>query len=222
MNIRFLKSLGVIFIGGSLMTFATANFSMQHYLADSGFTGIKVIVYRVFGMNPGLVGYLINVPLLLIFYRFYDKRTFLMTIYGMGVFNATLWFFVEIGSIVPYMGNMLPLVAIFHGLFTGIGIGLVASVNGTTGGSFIVGMLAERYTKLTIGQAMSLFDTVVILLSMFVFLTLINALYTLVAIFVHLFVIAWTRKVIASFHLPDNANPRAEGLFAEKVNNKLL
>ena len=197
MKNQILKSLVMIFIGASLMTFAIANFSMQHHLADGGFTGIKVIVYRVFGMNPGLAGYLINVPLLIIFYRFYDKRTFLMTLYGMGIFNGTLWFFVEIGPIVPYLGDLLLVVAIFHGIVSGIGIGLVASVNGTTGGSFIIGMLAERYTKLTIGQAMSLFDTAVILLSMLVFLTPMNALYTLIAIFVHLIAISWTRKLIS-------------------------
>jgi len=201
MNKQFIKSLAVIFIGASLMTFAIANFSMQHYLADGGFTGVKVIVYRVFGMNPGLAGYLINIPLLIIFYRFYDKQTFLMTIYGMGIFNGTLWFFVEIGPIVPYMGSLLLVVAIFHGLINGIGIGLVASVNGTTGGSFIVGMLAEEYTKLTIGQAMSLFDTGVILLSMLVFLTPMNALYTLIAIVVHLWAISWTRKTIDRFRV---------------------
>lgn len=199
MDIRLLKSFVIIFIGATLMTFAIANFSMQHYLADGGFTGIKVIIYRVLGMNPGVVGYFINGPLLLIFYRFYDKRTFLMTIYGMGVFNGTLWFFVEMGPLVPYMGNLLLIVATLHGLIGGIGIGLVASVNGTTGGSFIIGALAERYTKLSIGQAMSLFDTSVILLSMLVFLTPLNAFYTLIAIFVHLWAISWTRKAIDKF-----------------------
>jgi len=179
---------------------------MQHYLADGGFTGIKVIIYRVFGINPGLAGYFINIPLLIIFYRFYDKRTFLMTIYGMGIFNGTLWFFVAIGPVVPYMGNLLLLVAILHGLVSGIGIGVVASVDGTTGGSFIIGMLAERYTKLTIGQAMSLFDTGVILLSMLVFLTPMNALYTLIAIFIHLLAISWTRKIISKAKAQKNPN----------------
>lgn len=199
MDNKLIKSLVMISIGATLMTFAISNFSMQHYLADGGFTGIKVIVYRVFGMNPGLAGYLINIPLLIIFYRFYDKRTFLMTIYGMGVFNGTLWLFVEIGFIFPYMGNLLLIVAVLHGLINGIGIGIVASVNGTTGGSFIVGMLAERYTKLNIAQAMSLFDIGVILLSMLVFLTPINAIYTFIAILVHLGTISWTRKAISRF-----------------------
>lgn len=134
-----------------------------------------------------------------------------MTIYGMGVFNVTLWFFVEIGAIIPYMGGVLPLVAVFHGLINGLGIGIVASVNGTTGGSFIIGMLAERYTKLSIGQAMSLFNMGVILLSMLVFLTLINALYTMIAIFVQMISISWTRKVIASLQLQNDS--KAHELF---------
>lgn len=215
MNKQFLKSLVIIFFGASLMTFTIANFSMQHDLADGGFTGIKVITYRIFGINPGLAGYLINVPLLVIFYRFYDKRTFLMTIYGMAIFNGTLWFFVNIGPVIPYMGNLLPLVAVFHGLISGIGIGLVASVNGTTGGSFIIGMLAERYSRLTIGQAMSLFDTAVILLSMLVFLTPLNAIYTLLAILIHLWAINKTRK--ATDHLSQRVEPKEKILESSSI-----
>ena len=189
------KTSFIMLLGVSLMTFSIANISMQHYFADGGFTGLKVIVYRVFGMNPGLAGYFINVPLLLIFYKFYDKVTFLKTIYGIILFNGLLWIFVEIGFVLPVMENYLWFAAILHGLLGGIGIGLVASVDGTTGGSFIVGALAERYTKLTIGQAMSLFDALVIVMSMFVFLSFTNALYSLLAVLVHLFSIAGTRKL---------------------------
>lgn len=201
LNANEVKALIVIFLGASFMTFTIANLSMQHYLADGGFTGIKVIVYRIFDINPGLVGYFINVPLLVIFYRFYSKRDFLMTLYGLVVFNGTLWLFVEMGFVIPYMGQLLPLVAILHGVLGGLGIGLVASVGGTTGGSFIIGALAERYTKLSIGQAMSLFDASVIVLSMFVFLSPLNAFYTLIAIGVHLIVISWTRKIMDKFKL---------------------
>ena len=175
------------------MTFAISNFSMPYYLADGGFTGLKVIVYRLFGMNPGVAGYLINVPLLVIFYRLYDRRTLLATLYGMAVFNGLLWFFVELGPVVP---GHLPrlLVALLYGLQYGLGIGIVASVRGTTGGSFIIAMLAERYTRLSISKAVLIFDALVILLAMTVFLTWLNALYTLLAMVVASGTITATRR----------------------------
>lgn len=177
-------TLVVIFVGATLMTFSVVNFIVQHDMANAGFTGIKIIVHQLTGMNPGLVGYLMNIPMLIIFYKHYDKQTFFLTIYGMAVFNGTLWLFSEIGPIVPKMSEQMLLMAIICGLIGGVGVGMVARVNGTTGGSFIVGKLANTFLNISIAKALLIFDAGIILLSLFLFLTPLNFLYTMLSIFV--------------------------------------
>jgi len=179
---KMIKNLLWIFIGASLMTFSLINFIVQIDLASTGFTGIKIIIYQLTGMNPGLVGYLINGPLLLIFYKFYDKRTFLMTLYGMAAFNGTLWFFSHIGPLIPDLGYFWMI--LLGGAIGGLGVGLVVRVGGTTGGSHIVGKLANTYLKIPMARALLIFDAIVIFLSLYFFLTPINAVFTLITIFI--------------------------------------
>jgi len=182
MNKNLIKQLLVIFFGACLMTFAVVNFLVQHDLAIAGTTGIKVIVYQLTGMNPGLVGYMINIPLLLIFYKFYDRKTFLMTLYGMAIFNGSLFIFSEMGPIIPSMHNQMLLMSILSGAVGGLGVGLVARMEGTTGGAFIIGKLANTYLKISIARAMLIFDALVLLLSLYFFLTPVNAFWTMISL----------------------------------------
>jgi uncharacterized membrane-anchored protein YitT (DUF2179 family) len=78
----------------------------------------------------------------------------------------------------------LTLAALFAGVFTGIGLGIIFRFGGTTGGVDIIARLVQKYVGWNMGKTMFIFDAVVIALSLFTYLNYKEAMYTLVAVFV--------------------------------------
>src|SRR5690625_760549 len=78
----------------------------------------------------------------------------------------------------------MTLVALFAGVFIGIGLGIIFRNGGTTGGVDIVARIVNKYLGWSIGKTMFLFDFLVITLSLFFVLDLIEGMYTLVAVYI--------------------------------------
>ena len=71
------------------------------------------------------------------------------------------------------------LVALFAGVFIGIGLGIIFRYGGTTGGVDIIARLAQKYMGWSMGKTMFLFDAFVILVSWIVYLkSPLNDVYT--------------------------------------------
>lgn len=60
---RHLKNSIFILIGTALMAFGLVYFNMQYNLADGGVTGITLLLYFLFEMNPAITNLIINIPL---------------------------------------------------------------------------------------------------------------------------------------------------------------
>ena len=190
MNAKLIKSLIIIALGATIVAFSIINFSIQHYMADGGMAGIQILIYRFWGLDPGIMGYVMNIPLLFALYKIFDKETFWMTVYGIFIINGAMIIFGAMGPIVPYMGDDMMLVAILHGVVVGFGIGLVVRENGTTGGALIVARVVQKFTGIPLAKFLFAWDTVVIVLSLVIFLTFENAIYTLIALFIASIVIS--------------------------------
>ncbi|CAM5529482.1 hypothetical protein LSPH24S_04570 [Lysinibacillus sphaericus] len=74
--------------------------------------------------------------------------------------------------------------ALFAGIFVGLGLGIVFRFGGTTGGVDILARLGHKYLGWSMGKTMFIFDAIVILLSWLTFLDARSMMYTLVAVFV--------------------------------------
>ena len=55
---------------------------MANHLAQGGVAGLSLISYALWHIDPSYVQLLINIPLLMIGYRFLGRRTFIYTIWG--------------------------------------------------------------------------------------------------------------------------------------------
>ncbi len=61
------------------------------------------------------------------------------------------------------------LVALFAGVFVGLGLGIVFRFGGTTGGVDILARLGHKYFGWSMGKTMFIFDAIVIILSWLTF-----------------------------------------------------
>ncbi|MCL1990269.1 MAG: YitT family protein [Defluviitaleaceae bacterium] len=183
MNVKLLKQLIMILFGTSIMAFAIVNFSIRYGLADGGFSGINLIVYRQLGINVWITNLILNFPFILILFKMSDLKTVLMTVYGVAALTGMLALWGRIGPVLPDWHNDLFLVIVCYGVIIGLGVGIVVKANGTTGGSVLVSKILNTKWDIPISKTLFLFDVCVISLSLLT-VSLTSALYTLIGLFI--------------------------------------
>jgi len=190
MNLKLLKQLIIILFGTTLTAFAVINFPVRYSLADSGFSGVNLIIYRRFGINVWISNLVLNAPFVFILFKMSDLKTVLITIYGVATLTGALAFWNFVGHFLPDWSSDTLLIVISYGILLGLGLGIVIKANGTTGGSVLVSKILYQKYHIPMSKTLFLFDLSVIILSLVAFLTLTNAVYTLIGIGISSIVVA--------------------------------
>ena len=177
------KNIFFIILGAAIFAFGLVHFNMQNHLAEGGFTGITLILYQLFDINPSYSNLLLNIPLFFVGWRFLGRISFLYTIIGTVSLSVWLWIFERNQFSIP-LENDLMLVSLFAGAFIGIGLGIIFRYGGTTGGVDIIARLVQKYIGWNMGRTMFLFDACVIALSLLTYLDYREGMYTLVAVLI--------------------------------------
>jgi len=191
-GIKF-KNIFFIVLGSAIFSFGLVHFNIQNELAEGGFTGITLILLFAFNWDPALMNLLLNIPMFIIGWKLLGRITFHYTVIGTVAVSIFIKLFM-VYQIDVQMKDDLVLVALFAGLFIGIGLGIIFRYGGTTGGVDILARLAHKYLGWSMGKTMFLFDTLVILASWVTYLNSRSMMYTLVAVFVGARVIDLVQK----------------------------
>ncbi|MBR3120797.1 YitT family protein [Oceanobacillus profundus] len=178
-----LKNILFIVLGAAIFSFGIVHFNMQNNLGEGGFTGITLLLYFLWEWDPAISNIILNVPLFFIGWKFLGENTFIYTILGTVMVSVFLRIFQTYQFNVP-LENDMTLVALFAGVFIGVGLGIIFRFGGTTGGVDIIARLVNKYVGWSMGRTMFLFDFIVIATSVFVILDLVEGMYTLVAVYV--------------------------------------
>lgn len=138
------------------------------------FTGIR-------GIGVGTFAVLLNLPIFAVGGWKLGRRFMLTSLLGMVASSLAIDLFSWVS--VPKVDMLLA--ALYGGVGTGLGIGIIFSVGASTGGSDIICRLLKRkFQYLPIGVITTCFDAVVAVLTGLAFRDAQNALYSGVAIFV--------------------------------------
>ncbi|MEG1726832.1 MAG: YitT family protein [Acidaminococcaceae bacterium] len=179
---KYLTRLAVITVGCALMGIAVNSFYVPNKLLSGGVGGISVILYYLTALPMGLTSILINIPLFALAYRFLDRSYLFTALYGMLVFSFSLDFFNFLSTMNIVHDTLLSCIA--GGALNGIGCSLLYRVNGSSGGSDIIGAVINKYYSISIGTIGFIINLGLMLFAAFVF-GIEPALYTLVAFFVN-------------------------------------
>lgn len=177
------KNIFFIIIGAAIFSFGLVHFNIQNKLAEGGFTGITLILLEAFRWDPAIMNLVLNIPMFFIGWKLLGKRVFIYTVIGTVAVSVFIKIFM-VNQIDIHLKDDLFLVALFAGVFIGIGLGIIFRYGGTTGGVDIIARLAHKYMGWSMGKTMFLFDAIVILVSWAVYLDHRSMMYTLVALFV--------------------------------------
>ncbi|MDQ6418890.1 YitT family protein [Paenibacillus sp. LHD-117] len=178
MNKRWIDIL--MLITGSLLFAVAINvFVIPNDLGEGGVTGVTIILYYLLGWSPGLVNLIANVFLLAIGYRFLDRTTTIYTVVAV-LFNSL---FLHLTRHWTVETDDLMINAIFGGVLTGIGLGLIIRVGGTTAGSTILAKIMNKYLDWNTSYALLAIDLVVVLASVFI-IKVQGLLFTVVMLYI--------------------------------------
>lgn len=174
-----LNEIFFIILGSLIYALGLNYFIIANHLAEGGFTGISLILHYKLGLPVGTVILVGNVPLLIIGWKLWGWDFISKTL--LGVVTSSL--FIDLTSGFQMKVEDLLLAALYGGVVTGVGLGMVLRNGGTTGGADIIARLFNQYFGIRMGKFYLVFDFFVISTIAF-FFGLSIALYSLVAIYV--------------------------------------
>ena len=169
----------VILLGAFIMGFAIKNIYAPVNLVTGGVSGIAIILRAKAGIPLWVTNTILNIPLFLVSVRLKGWRFLKRTMAATAAVSVSLYVLPEL----PFLMDDLFLTALFGGLISGVGAGLVFSCQATTGGTDMLAALIQRkLPHYSIAQIMQVLDAIVVLVGASVF-GITYALYALIAIF---------------------------------------
>ncbi|MCO7176456.1 YitT family protein [Sporolactobacillus kofuensis] len=174
----------LVIIGSFIVGITFNTFMLPTHIASGGVAGISIVLHWTLGWAPSYTQWGLNLPIfilgLVILGKEFGYLDYMMKIL---LGTVTLPFFVFLTAEVPAATQSPLLGALFGGVGTGVGLGLVFRGRGSTGGTALAGQIVHKYTGISLGVCVSLFDGVIVLTSAF-FMSLGAALYALISIYV--------------------------------------
>ncbi|WP_281164966.1 YitT family protein [Liquorilactobacillus sicerae] len=184
------KNFIMIAVGSSLYAFGLVMVNIANNLAEGGVTGITLILRYWFSIDPAISTILLNIPLVIIGYRYLGKTALTYTIFGIFSLSFFIWLWQHVDFSVN-IDHDLFLAGILAGLIGGSGSGIVYRFGGTTGGTDIVARIFEKHRGVAMGKTLLTFDCVVLTLSLS-YVSLRKMMYTLLASYVYSKVVNFT------------------------------
>lgn len=169
MNLRksgFMKELSIDIlidiVGGILIAIAVYNFSLNAEFPMTGFAGIAIIIYHLFGLPIGITTMILNIPVAIGCYRILGRDFFIRSIKSIVITSVIMD---VLAPMLPVYNGDRMLAAICTGLFSGLGYALIYMRNSSTGGSdFIIMTIKTLRPHLSLGKISFSLEIIIILM----------------------------------------------------------
>ena len=171
----------LIVVGAFIMGFAIKNLYDPINLVTGGVSGIAIILKSVAGLPLWITNTICNIPLFLAAWKIKGWSFIKRTLTATASLSLSLYIIPE----APFLMDDLFLTALFGGIVSGLGTGLVFLFQATTGGTDMPAALLQRIPMLrhySIARIMQVLDGMVVVLGAAVF-GIRFAMYALIAIY---------------------------------------
>ena len=144
------KQLLMELTGSLLVAAAIYNFAVQAAFPMTGFSGISLILYRLFGISIGLSTILLNIPVAFFCYRLLGRSFFISSLRCMLLSSVLVDYVAPLFPV--YEGSRL-LAALCTGIIGGFGYSLIYMQGSSTGGmDFIIMAIKALRPYLSLGK----------------------------------------------------------------------
>jgi uncharacterized membrane-anchored protein YitT (DUF2179 family) len=174
-----IKRISGVALGAWIVALSLNYFIVPNRIVDGGVTGIAIIIHYVTNLPTGWMVLILNVPIFLMGLKKMGGRFLLLSVVGV----VTVSIAMEITTgVKPVTENYL-LAAIFGGLLSGIGMGLIFRSQGSMGGTDIIALIINRRLNFSVGQLLLAIDAIIFLAAAVLFSPE-SAMYAIIYMFV--------------------------------------
>lgn len=173
----------ILVVGCLFMAISINMFLNPHNIAPGGLTGVAIIINTLTGLPIWLINIVFDIPLFLFAFRILGKKDACKTLLGILFLTASLKVTENLGNI--NVTNDVLLSSISGGIILGIALGLIFRINGSTGGTDLIGLLANKtFPSLSVATLMGFADGCIVILSGVVSRNIEIALYSAIALYI--------------------------------------
>ena len=171
-----------ILLGSAIFAVGIQWFFHPAALLSGGVTGIAMVINYLTSAPTCVMLAALNLPLFVIALKKYGWRFMGGSL--LGTIASSL--FIDLLSLVNISVTAEPLLAaIYGGIITGLGLGLVYSTGSTTGGTDILAkLIREKFPYVNFGTMILVLDAVIIAAYALIFGKYENAMYTVIAVYI--------------------------------------
>ncbi len=188
-KIKFSKELildcAFLLAGTFLYALATHCFMAPHDIAPGGVTGVATMLNHLFNINIGITVLLLNIPILLLAWKFIGRNFCIKTLISILLFTIFTDYITPFIPIYTGGEQARMLAALFGGIINGAGLGMVFARGFTTGGTDVISSLIRlKLPFMSTGKMLFAVDLVVVAASVLVYGNIESAFFALISMFV--------------------------------------
>lgn len=183
-----IKTFIVLTLAGIINAFGVTVFLAPMKLYDSGISGTSMLLSQITPDFLSLSFFLIvlNVPMFLYGLKRQGLVFTLYSLYAVLVYSIGAWLItdvlpIDVSIASPLAGEDLLLCALFGGLISGVGSGLVIRCGGAIDGVDVLAVIFAKRLGLTVGTFVMIFNVILYIISGIVIKSWILPLYSIVA-----------------------------------------
>jgi uncharacterized membrane-anchored protein YitT (DUF2179 family) len=175
------KDYITITIGVALFAIGFTGFIIPNEIVAGGLGGISLLVRYAFNIPVSVTFFVVNTVLMTMAWFVLGKQYVTKALYG--VVSVIFILAVAERFITESLISADPLMAsIIGAVCCGAGLGLVYSMNGSTGGTDIIGAMITKYHYISMGRGLMYIDIVIVLSSFLLFQSIEKIIYGLIVI----------------------------------------
>ncbi len=159
-----LRDTALITAGVIMAAFGLKGFLVPSHFVDGGVTGIALLLSNIYGFNLPAATFILNMPFVIAGYFVVSRQFALKTFICVSLLSLCL-LFVE----YPVITSDKLLIAIFGGVFLGIGSGLAMRAGCVTDGIEVLALYTWRKTSFTISEIILALNVLIFAVAAFQF-----------------------------------------------------
>ena len=156
------KKYFFLIIGSFLLALSFNVFFKPNSIVTGGISGISIIVERMFGLNTTVFITISYILLLIISYFILGRETTKYSVIGSILYPTFVYLTQDMGSYIQFNVDNMLLIVLFGAVINGIGSGLTFKYGFSTGGSDIICQIMSKWFKMSIGDAIRVLNSIII------------------------------------------------------------
>lgn len=176
-----IKDYIVMSLGLMLYVVSWRGFIYSHDITSGGLAGFSSVISWAMQIDVSWPYNIINIALMVLAIVLIGWKFTVKTTYSVIFFAIFLPLSKEFIT-APFLQNDTALAVILGSMGIGSALGIVFSVNGSTGGTDIIAMIINKYRSVTIGRALIYIDAFILFLSYLLFRDIDKLVYSIVQV----------------------------------------